>query len=110
MERKNATFLIAGDYNSKLINHEAHKGSEHFLNQLFSHLCLPSITKPTRLTSNSSTLIDNIIYDLKPLFKSISNVTSGLLISDVVDHLPIYHLSDFYIDVNANTFKPHYNF
>ena len=47
-----------------------------------------------------------IIYDLKPLFNSISDVKSGLLISDVADHLPIFHLSDFDIDVNHKTAKP----
>ena len=59
LEKENVKFLLAGDYNINMINHETHKGSEHFRNQLFSHLCLPSITKPTRLTSISSTLIDN---------------------------------------------------
>ena len=59
--------------------------------------------------SNSLTLID-IIYDLKPLFKSMSLVKSGLFISDVVDHLPIFHLSDFYIDINPNTVKSRYIF
>ena len=68
------------------------------------------ITKPTRFTSISSTLIDNIIYDLKPLFNSSSDVKSCLLISDVADYLSIFHLSDFYIDVNHNTVKPHYIF
>ena len=71
---------------------------------------MPSITKPTRFTSISSTLIDNIFYDLKRIFNIISDVKSGLLISDVADHLPIFHLSDFNIDVNRNTVKPRYTF
>ena len=91
LEKENVKFLLAGNYYINLINHETHKGNEHFLNQSFSHLCLPSITKPTRFTSISSTLIDNIIYDLKPRFNSISHVKSGLLISDVADHLHIFH-------------------
>ena len=74
LEKENAKFLLAGGYNINLINHESHKGSENFLNQLFSHLCLPSITKPTWFTSISSTLIDTIIYDLKPLLNSIGDV------------------------------------
>ena len=68
-EKDNAKFLRTGDYNINLIKHETHKGGEHFLNQSFSHLCSPSITKPTRFTSFSSTLIHTIIYDLKPLSK-----------------------------------------
>ena len=58
LKKENVIFLFAGDYNINLINHGTHKGSEHIPNQLFFHLCLPSITKPTRFTSNSSTLID----------------------------------------------------
>ena len=33
-----------------------------------------------------------------------------MLISDVADHLHIFHLSDFYIDVNHNNVKPCYIF
>ena len=66
---------------------------------------MPSITKPTRFTSKSSTLIDNIIFDLKPLFNSISDVKSGLLISDVADNLHIFHLSDFYHIIFKKTYQ-----
>ena len=38
LEKENATFLLAGDYNINLINYATHKGCENFLNQLFSHL------------------------------------------------------------------------
>ena len=55
LAKENVKFLLAGDYNINLVNHETHKGSENFLNQLFSHLRLPSITKPTRFAPISST-------------------------------------------------------
>ena len=45
----------------------------------------PSITKPSRITTTSATLIDNIftnkIFDIQ---------LSGLLCNDISDHLPIY--------------------
>ena len=33
LEKENAKFLLAGDYNINLMNHETHKGSENCLNQ-----------------------------------------------------------------------------
>ena len=46
---------------------------------------VPLITKPTRITAHSATLIDNI-------FTNNTNVLSknGLIISDLSDHFPIY--------------------
>ena len=49
----------------------------------FSCKCQPHILKPTRITSHSSTLIDNIF------FNSIEYQTvSGNLLHDLTDHLP----------------------
>ena len=69
---------------------------------------MQSITKPIRLTSNSSTLIVNVIYNLKQLFNTVSDVKSGLLNSDVADHLPICVIFTF--DVNHYSVKPRYIF
>ena len=45
----------------------------------------PSITKPSRITTSSATLIDNIFTN------NIFNIQfSGLLCNDISDHLPIY--------------------
>ena len=44
----------------------------------------PSITRPTRITKSSATLIDNILLS-KSLY---SKCNSGVLIKDTSDHLP----------------------
>ena len=44
----------------------------------------PSITKPTRITSKTATLIDNIFTN------SYSKQTAGLILTDISDHLPIF--------------------
>ena len=56
-------------------------------NRFFAFGFLPMITKPTRITAHSATLIDNI-------FTNNATVSSknGLIISDISDHLPIYSL------------------
>ena len=57
------------------------------VNAYKSYNCLQLITKPTRITPSSSTLIDHI-YTTLPLYK----VTPGILINDLSDHLPIFVL------------------
>ena len=59
-----------------------------FLNILCSYALFPCIDKPTRITSSSSTLIDNILTNT---FDKVNH--SGILYYDVSDHLPIFIIS-----------------
>lgn len=72
---------IMGDYNIDLTN--KHK-SASFLNTIYAYGFTPTISKPTRISSTSATLIDNIITNVT------STITSGILITDLSDHLPIF--------------------
>ena len=78
---------LMGDFNIDLLS----QNNEHdlFLHTMHSFGYYPHIDKPTRIDSHSSTLIDNI-------FSNILNrdTTSGLLISDISDHLPVFLLCD----------------
>ena len=52
---------------------------------MYSNSLYPTITRPTRITTHSATLIDNIftnVWDRK--------VHSGLVINDTSDHLPVF--------------------
>ena len=72
--------------------------SQEFLDLLFSNSFVPTITKPTRVTSSSATLIDNIYCN------AISNNNdnlSGILYTDITDHFSI-----FYIDSSGKTKDP----
>ena len=51
-----------------------------------SNNVLPIITKPTRLTDHTATLIDHIYTN------SLQNFTAGILTVDITDHLPIFCL------------------
>ena len=75
---------ITGDFNLDLLKHESHLVTAQFIESLFAFGFLPKITKPTRVTAHSATLIDNI-------FTNNTTVSSkgGLIISDISDHLPI---------------------
>ena len=57
---------------------------------IFSHGCIPIISKPTRVTNTSATLIDHI-YTNNPS----TSTNSGIIITDVADHFgTFYSVSD----------------
>ena len=82
---KNKTFYLCGDFNINLINYEQNQETNIFMNNLFTYGMYPLINRPSRITKTSATLIDNIFSnDIKTC------VTSGLLISDISDPLPVF--------------------
>ena len=91
--------LIAGYFNIDLLKYDAHRGTGLFLDCLHEHALMPLITKPTRFTSDSFTLIDNMFTN-KP-----NNVMlSGILITDISDHLPVFYISVRNNKINAPKF------
>ena len=81
-ERK--TCYLLGDFNINLINVSNHIPTAEFLEVIYSHAFTPLITKPTRVTSNTATLIDNIFTN------SSRNSFNGIFLSDISDHFPIF--------------------
>lgn len=67
------------------MNHDNHHATDEFVNALYS--LFPSISRPSRITSHSATLIDNIFTNAMDQTK-----VSGLMISDITDQLPIFAL------------------
>ena len=64
--------------------------TEEYLNMLFANNILPIITKPTRLTGHTATLIDHI-YTNSPLL----NFTAGILTVDISDHLTVFCIKNY---------------
>ena len=58
--RANKHCYVTGDFNLDLMKHETHSITAQFLEALYSSGLIPMITKPTRITAHSATLIDNI--------------------------------------------------
>ena len=61
-----------------------HTNTQKFLEYNLEINLLPVITKPTRITDTSATLIDNILISSKLQ----QAYYSGIIISDMSDHLP----------------------
>ena len=53
---------IMADFNINLLNADSHSATQDFLNIMYSNSVMPTITKPTRVTRHSATLIDNIFF------------------------------------------------
>ncbi len=79
------TMFICGDFNIDLLNPNKHRMTDDFINTLYSLSLHPKITRPSRITSHCATLIDNIFTNILD-----NNITSGLLINDITDHLPVF--------------------
>ena len=83
------TVYMCGDFNVDLLQYDKHADTNDFIDQLYALGLHPLITRPTRITSHSKTLIDNIFTtDLS------SHIHSGLIINDMSDHLPIYQITE----------------
>ena len=97
ISKENKICYVLGDWNLDLINHHCHDTTGELLETMYSRMFFPLITRPTRITSNTATLIDNIFTN------NLNNLSvSGLMFCDISDHLPIFTLL---LDQNKNLNK-----
>ena len=52
-----------GDFNLNLVNYQSHNLTGEFLDMMYSNTFFPLITRPTKITSHSATLIDNVFQN-----------------------------------------------
>ena len=88
--KRNKTIYVCGDFNVDLLQYDKHRDTNHFIDRLYSLGLHPLITRPTRITSHSNTLIDNIYTT-----DVTSCIQSGLIIYDMTDHLPIFQITEY---------------
>lgn len=88
--------ILCGDYNIDLLKVNNEKSIKDFIDSMLSNNLYPLITRPTRVTVRSTTLIDNIFTNI------INNeIISGILVSDISDHFPVFMV----YNVNCKTSK-----
>ena len=85
-DHKHTNSIIGIDHNLYFINHSRHSPTQLYLTQNLENNMIPTITRPTRITQCSTTLIDNIFISQRLQ----DNYKSGILINDTSDHLPCY--------------------
>lgn len=76
---------LLGDFNINLLNYNSDNNVKDFVNMLYTYYIFPVITKPTRVTSTSATLIDHIWTNN---FHTPS--TNGIIYTTLSDHFPIF--------------------
>ena len=70
------------DFNVDLINVQ---NANDFLNNIYANCLYPLITKPTRVSPTSSSLIDIIFTNVTN-----ENIQNGIRFTDLTDHFPIF--------------------
>ena len=81
---KGTSIILGMDHNMDLLHSNKHQRTEDFIQINLDHLMFPTITRPTRITKNTATLIDNIIISQN----CCSSYESSVLIDNISDHLP----------------------
>ena len=77
--------FILGDINIDFFKYANHQPTEKYLDMLYSNSLMPIITKPTRITEHTRTLIDHIYTNT-----STSQIIPGIALFDISDHLPVF--------------------
>ena len=83
VSKEQKQIFLLGDFNINLLNYNVHQPTNEFLDSLASNSIIPYILQPTRLTSHSKTLIENIFSNILS-----SEIISGNLPATISDHLP----------------------
>ena len=81
IDNENKTCILMGDFNIDLLKYGGNEHANRFLNQMYSSQFYPVINRPTRI-------IDNYLFNIYLLI----NCSSGILISDLSDHLPVFQI------------------
>ena len=64
ISKEQKQIFLLGDFNINLLNYNEHQPTNEFLDSLASNSIIPYTLQPTRITSHSKTLIDNIFSNV----------------------------------------------
>ena len=82
LTKEKYNIVLLGDFNINLLSYDSSLDISSFLNNMCSNALFPFVTQPTRVTSKSKTLIDNIFIN----FHSQDIILGNLTIS-ISDHM-----------------------
>ena len=83
---------ILGDLNIDFLKYDEHRPTSTFLDVLYAYNVFPLISKPTRVTKSTATLIDHILTNN---FDVSTNHKQGIICNDISDHYAIFHISEY---------------
>ena len=79
------TYYICRYFNINLLQRESSQQIKNYTNLMLAYNCTQLITRPTRITDHSATLLDHIYTNNIKM-----PVQPGIILSDLSDHLPTF--------------------
>ena len=96
LSHENKTIVIMEDFNIGLLKYDTEKVSADFLDDVYASFLLPYISPPSRVTSRTKILIDNIFS---------SNIKDGCISGNIVTIIS-EHYAQFLLLQNLNNKNP----
>ena len=90
IRRENKMSYILRNFNINLFNNDFTNQQVIFFYLMSSNSFRSLITRPTRVTANSATLIDNIFTNH---FDCSLQSSEGIFVTDITDHYPVLHIN-----------------
>ena len=84
-KQKRHKIILGIDHNLDFLKAHLHKPTNQFLEKNLELDLVPSISKPTRITRKTATLIDNVLISQSLQ----THMRPYLIVEDISDHLPI---------------------
>ncbi|XP_065679652.1 uncharacterized protein LOC136094047 [Hydra vulgaris] len=99
INREQKKLFCIGDLNIDCLKYKKNATTKLFFDNMFQHCIFPIINKPTRITPNSISAIDNILTNA---FQD-SSLKTGIVKTDISDHFPIYFSINQDTRINNNS-------
>ena len=99
LSREDKTIMLMGDFNIDLLKYDTNKDSTMFLDIMYTNFLLPYRKIPTRVTTHSKTLIDNIFSN---------NIEDGLISGNIITTISD-HYAQFLLQKNIKIEKKEKN-
>ena len=77
--------MVLADINKNFLRYKDNKQTSEYLDMLWGRGLMPVITKATRITDHTLSLIDHIYTDTPEKV-----IKAGICLADVSDHLPVF--------------------
>ena len=103
IQKERKLCYLMGDLNIDFLKADDHRATGELLDVLYCNNVFPLITKPTRVTNTTATLIDHILTNN---FDDDMMHIQGILCTSISDHYAIFHVANNAKTDHAQTAKP----
>ena len=80
---------MRGDFNINLLDYKLNNHTQHFVDLFFTLSLFPPINKPTWLSNQHASIIDNIFTNASNM-----NINCGIIMDDISNYFPIFCTSE----------------